>query len=125
VTNKIRRSDTAEFLNLFSMGTKREIVGMPIDFIGEPQAWEAVVLPLNYARARRLAPTPQDNAKGGRGKAGTASALALRRACFTLATISDHVSVGRICVLARLTECRRIGICMRDLQDFATEETTR
>src|SRR5262245_23548653 len=43
-------------------------------------------------RARRSAPAPQDNAKGGRGKAGTASALALRRACFTLATISDHVS---------------------------------
>src|SRR2546430_2577282 len=39
VTNKIRRSDTTEFLNLFSMGPKREIVGMPIDFIGEPQAW--------------------------------------------------------------------------------------
>ena len=53
MTNKIRRSDTTEFLNLFSMGTKREIVGMPIDFISEPQAWEAVVLPLNYARARR------------------------------------------------------------------------
>src|SRR5215471_8333928 len=39
-------------------------------------AWEAVVLPLNYARARRQAPAPQDNAKGGRGKAGTAKALA-------------------------------------------------
>jgi hypothetical protein len=53
VTNKIRRSDTTEFLNIFSIGTKREIVGMPIDFISEPQAWEAVVLPLNYARARK------------------------------------------------------------------------
>ena len=52
MTNKIRRSDTTEFLNIFSIGTKREIVGMPIDFISEPQAWEAVVLPLNYARVR-------------------------------------------------------------------------
>jgi hypothetical protein len=56
VTNKVRRSDTTGFLNLFSMGTKREIVGMPIDFISEPQAWEAVVLPLNYARAREVSP---------------------------------------------------------------------
>src|SRR5262249_47402048 len=67
-------------------------------------AWEAVVLPLNYARARRQTPAPQDNAKGGQGKAGAASALALRRACFTLATISDRVGICRICVLARLTE---------------------
>src|SRR5260370_24349815 len=43
----------------------------------------------------------KDNANMGWGKAGTASALAVRRACFTLATISDRVSVGRICVLAR------------------------
>src|SRR5258707_13023154 len=43
----------------------------------------------------------KDNANMGWGKAGTASALALRRACFTLARISDRVSVGRICVLAR------------------------
>ena len=87
-------------------------------------AWEAVVLPLNYARARRSAPAPQDNAKGGRGKAGTASALALRRACFTLGTISGRV-VGRICVLAPLTEMPPIRICMRESQAFAREETTR
>jgi hypothetical protein len=43
----------------------------------------------------------KDNANMGRGKAGTTGALALRRACFTLATISDRVSVDRICVLAR------------------------
>jgi hypothetical protein len=63
VTNKIRRSDTTEFLNIFSMGTKREIVGMPIDFISEPQAWEAVVLPLNYARARRRITAMRDGEK--------------------------------------------------------------
>ena len=81
MTNKIRRSDTTEFLNLFSMGTKREIVGMPIDFIGEPQAWEAVVLPLNYARAQED-PKPQDNLNARRGKA--ARCFAIAPGCVTL-----------------------------------------
>src|SRR5258705_10931480 len=49
---KIRRSDKLEFINGFNTVTKREFVGGPVDLIGEPQAWEAVVLPLNYARAR-------------------------------------------------------------------------
>src|SRR5258707_15782399 len=43
----------------------------------------------------------KDNANMGWGKAGTASALALRRACFTLGRISHRGSVGPICVLAR------------------------
>lgn len=47
---KIRRSDKLQFINRFNPGTKREFVGKAIDLIGEPQAWEAVVLPLNYAR---------------------------------------------------------------------------
>jgi hypothetical protein len=47
---KIRRSDKLQFINRFNTGTKREFVGKPVDLIGEPQAWEAVVLPLNYAR---------------------------------------------------------------------------
>jgi hypothetical protein len=53
---KIRRSDKPEFINRFNTGTKREFVGKPVDLIGEPQAWEAVVLPLNYARAREVSP---------------------------------------------------------------------
>jgi hypothetical protein len=50
VTDTIPRSDKTEFINRFNMGTKREFVGTPLGSIGEPQAWEAVVLPLNYAR---------------------------------------------------------------------------
>jgi hypothetical protein len=50
---KIRHSDKLQFINRFNTGTKREFVGKAVDLIGEPQAWEAVVLPLNYARARR------------------------------------------------------------------------
>jgi hypothetical protein len=50
MTANIRRSDITKFLNRFNRGTKREFIGKPIDFIGEPQVWEAVVLPLNYAR---------------------------------------------------------------------------
>jgi hypothetical protein len=72
---KIRRSDKLEFINRFNTGTKREFVGRPVDLIGEPQAWEAVVLPLNYARAEQ-----QDNANAGPGKAGAASVLPSRRA---------------------------------------------
>src|SRR5262249_404317 len=68
VMAKIQRSDKLQFINRFNTGTKREFVGKPVDFIGEPQAWEAVVLPLNYARARG-APNPQDNANGWPGKA--------------------------------------------------------
>jgi len=51
---KIRRSDRLQFINRFNTGTKREFVGNPVDLIGEPQAWEAVVLPLNYARKSRI-----------------------------------------------------------------------
>ena len=57
---KIRRSDRLQFINRFNTGTKREFVGNPVDLIGEPQAWEAVVLPLNYARARRLSPEAEE-----------------------------------------------------------------
>jgi hypothetical protein len=52
MTVEIRRSDKTEFLNRFNMGTKREFVGTAVDLIAEPRGWEAVVLPLNYARAR-------------------------------------------------------------------------
>ena len=45
-----RRSDKTESINRFNAGTKREFVGMRVDVVGEPRAWEAVVLPLNYAR---------------------------------------------------------------------------
>jgi hypothetical protein len=50
MTVKIRHSDKPEFINRFNMSTKREFVGKAIDLIAEPRAWEAVVLPLNYAR---------------------------------------------------------------------------
>jgi hypothetical protein len=63
VTEKIRSSDKTKFINRFNMGTKREFVGMPVDLIGEPQAWEAVVLPLNYARARRRITAMRDGEK--------------------------------------------------------------
>jgi hypothetical protein len=53
---EILRSDKLEFINGFNTGTKREFVGKPIDLIDQPQAWEAVVLPLNYARAREVSP---------------------------------------------------------------------
>jgi hypothetical protein len=53
---EVRRSDKTKFINHFKTGTKREFVGKPVDLIGEPQAWEAVVLPLNYARAREVSP---------------------------------------------------------------------
>jgi hypothetical protein len=78
---KIQRSDKLQFISRFNMGTKREFVGKPVDLIGKPQAWEAVVLPLNYARAGK-APKLQDNANARLLKS---RALRLPRACFTIA----------------------------------------
>jgi sirohydrochlorin ferrochelatase len=90
VTEKIRSSDETKFINRFNMGTKREFVGMPVDLIGEPQAWEAVVLPLNYARAGE-APKPQDNANARLLKS---RALRLPRACFTIARRRSHAAAA-------------------------------
>jgi hypothetical protein len=125
VTEKIRSSDKTKFINRFNMGTKREFVGMPVDLIGEPQAWEAVVLPLNYARARRQTPAPQDNAKAGRGKAGTASALALRVRALRLRRSPPASAPVAYACSHGLTEMPPIRICMRKLQAFAAKETTR
>src|SRR5258705_2558069 len=105
---KIRRSDKLEFINGFNTVTKREFVGMPVDLIGEPQAWEAVVLPLNYARARARITriwAGEKQAPQALWRCGV-GALRLRRSPTASASVAYACSHG-------LTEIPPIRICTR------------